>query len=124
MKISLVKHQVQKYFHSSSYEADLDLIIKALNVASTEDKDFSHIQNFRERTQAKAHYLQKQAALLVAAGAIAGAKKGILGGPKAMLSLSAKGASGALLVVSVTASGVMIRRALKGTSEDFTYVTV
>jgi hypothetical protein len=116
--------KIKMYFHSSSYEADLDLVIKALNVASTAEKDFSHIKNFSARTNAKALYLQRQALLLVAAGAIAGAKKGVLAGPKGMLSLSVKGASGAALIVSVTATGVMVRRAIKGMEEDFAYVTV
>lgn len=109
----------QEYYQGPCYEEDLDAIINGLYKHTKVCPKFDHYQGPLARVRAKQNFLIKQAALLVLGGAASSAWLAIQSGKWHVLGQYAfTGASGAVEVVVVTVTGVVVRRITKAEAAE------
>ncbi len=117
---SNIAAKLSNYFESKSYEEDLDSIIEALYAHTKKRPDLNISTDFKKRVNQKKDFLFGQAFKLVGAGALSGAWAAIESGNLPMVGEYALiGAAGAVIIIVVTVSGIIIKRVLNGTEMEF-----
>ncbi|MGE3610165.1 MAG: hypothetical protein AB7I27_11300 [Bacteriovoracaceae bacterium] len=105
-----LKLKANSYFNGEAYEEDLNTIINLIHSHHYHYPDFESYE-LEERIKEKKLFLINQATKLILAGAIKGATTAI---QKGQLNFVGEyviiGVAGALFIIVVTVTGVMIRR--------------
>jgi hypothetical protein len=116
-----MKLSISSYFESKDYEEDLDSIIDSLHSHMKKTPNFNFSEDLKERLSQKKSYLLKQAGLMVGGSALTGAWAALESGNPAMVGEYALiGATGAVVIIVVTVSGIVFKRVTQNRSMSFT----
>lgn len=115
-----IKSRFSSYFESKDFEIDLDSIIDAIHAHTEKRPNFEPSEDFKARIKQKRDYLLKQAAMLVGAAALKGAWFAIESNNPSMAGEYALvAACGTVLIIVVSATGVILKRVLKDYDVEF-----
>ncbi len=111
-----VNDKINLYLESDAYEEDLDEMLKSIKSKFYKDVCYNHVNERKERIELKLAQVCKKSAIAVGEGAIAGAASTatIIPEPNIVLTTAGAGASAQVVLISTSASMIIIRRSLNG----------